>query len=144
MAITNIVTAVADVFSVFNKNAARDNFYSYFLRFLSQRPEISYDQAQGYILAVDKFYTDLFNSKGKIEPTDETQYDNLMNEINKRVTENPAPIVPQPITVPGNVIADVTLPDYTDTLKKVEGYINLGLTIAAAGGIFYIFLKLKK
>jgi len=132
------------LFDFFGKNAARDNFYMITLEFLAGRPEISYGQAQGYISSVDSFYTDLYNSKGKVEPEDERQYAVLMLEINKRVVSNPDPIVPQPVTVPGNVIADIPLPQYDDVFKKVEGYFNLILGIAAAGTGFYLYLKFKK
>lgn len=139
----NPISAVYDFFAAMNKNAARDSFYMTTLEFLTKR-EFDYYQAQAYIQAVDSFYTDLYNSKGKVEPEDERQYAVLMAEINKRVTENPAQIVPQPVTVPGNVIADIQLPQYEDVFNKVEGYFKLALGLLAAGTGFYIYTKFKK
>lgn len=142
MSVINDLLNQSLLYTAFSNNVASDNFYAYMNTFLSQRPEITYYQAQGYILQVDKFYEDLYNANGKLSTSQTNQYDKLMLAINSRVTSNAAEIVPVGISVPDSEV--MTLPTFDNTLNKVEGYITLGLTMAAAGLGFYIFLKLKK
>ena len=125
----------------------RDTFYNYTKKFLAQRPEISYSEAQTYILQVDKFYTDVYNAHGGLSPIDDGQYSDLMSIINSKVVDNPSPIIPQPLNPPTGIInsvADVTLPDMTAIENTVKGYLILGGTIIGAGLIFYVYLKFKK
>jgi len=125
----------------------RDTFYNYTKKYLSQRPELSYYDAQGYTEQVDQFYTAVYNAHGGLTGIEDNQYTELMALINSKVTENPVPIVPVGLNPPDGIInqvANIPLPDFQSIENQVKGFLIIGGVVIGSGLLFYMYLKFKK